>query len=130
MNHLLLFWYLLKKSIRALAVSVVIIFILWTALYHLTDAETVKNYFWTGAAVYAGNNLIYNLSLPKIKKTIHLPCSWIIMAGVVLVLYHAGFEAAAVFAAATIFASPFLGATIYEGFVGFTLLITLARLIF
>ncbi len=123
------FYSLLKKSLKSAVVTIVLILVLWGILYNLTDFTTVSNYFWTGVAVCVLNTLISNLRKRKIDNIIRVQSSWIVMAGLVLMLYHAGFEAAAVFTAAAILASPFFGMTIYEGIVGFTLLVTLAKLI-
>jgi phosphatidylserine synthase len=123
------FIYLIKKATRAMIISTALSVVAWGVLYHLTNWETIVSYFWTGVAVCAGNTLVDNLRARKMKNVLHVQANWVIMAGVVLVLYHAGFTAAAVFGAAAILASPFFGATIYEAFVGFTLLVTLARAI-
>lgn len=120
---------LLGKAIKSMIVTVILIMVLWGTLYHLTDLATVTAYFWTGVTVCFCNALIANLRAKKIKNLIIVQGSWVIMAGLVLVLYHAGFVTASVFVAAAIFASPFFWASIYESFVGLTLLITLARLI-
>lgn len=119
----------LKKMTEVAAVYVILIFVTWITLYNLTDAATVTNYFWIGVGVCVLNALVYNLSKLKIKSVFMVKGNWVIMAGVVLVLHHAGFSAAAVCVAAAIFASPFFCASIYEGVVGLTLLIALARLI-
>lgn len=118
----------LKKALRSMVVATILILVFWGGLYHLTNWETVTNYFWTGVAVCAMNTLIANLRKRRLENLLHVSFHWIVMAGVVLVLYHAGFVAAAVFAAAAIFASPFFGMSLYEGIVGFTLLVTLAQL--
>lgn len=119
---------LFEKNLKMMVFSAILIVVLWGTLYHLTDFETVTSYFWTGFAVCACNTFIANLRAKRINNLISVQGTWIIMAGNVLVLYHAGFEAAAVFVAAAILASPFFGARIYESFVGFTLLVTLVRL--
>ena len=112
-----------------MVISTILILALWWVLYDLTDSATIRKYFWIGMVVCVLNTLIYNLSQRRIKKILWVRSTWIVMAGAVLVLYYTGFEVAAVFLAAVIFASPFLGATIYEGIVGLTLLITLGKLI-
>jgi len=119
---------LLKKAARSLVVTTLLILVLWGTLWHLTDLTTVETYIFMGMAVCAFNTVVCNCKNHQEKNLLKVQSSWVIMAGLVLVLYHAGFEAAAVFAAAAIFASPFFGATIYEGIVGLTLLINLARL--
>lgn len=120
---------LLKKSLKSMVIATILILVLWVSLYNLTDFETVATYFLIGVAVCVFNTWIDNLRKRKIKNILHVRSSWIIMAGMVLVLHHAGFTAAAVVTAAVIFAIPFFGATICEGIVGLTLLVTLARLI-
>ena len=124
------FIYLIKKFTRAMIISTALSVVVWGVIYHLTNWETIVSYFWTGVTVCAGNTLVDNLRARKIKNVLYVQANWVIMAGVVLVLYHAGFTTAAVFGAAAILASPFFGTTIYEGFVGFTLLVILARAIF
>lgn len=111
-----------------MVVTTVLIFALWGVLWHLTDLETVETYIFMGMAVCAFNTVICNYKNRKEKNLLKVQSSWVVMAGLVLVLYHAGFEAAAVFAAAAILVSPLFWATIYEGFVGLTLLINLAVL--
>ena len=106
-------------------ISTVLILLLWGLLYHLTDFETVTNYFWTGVAVCSANTLLSNLRKRRIENLFHVSGYWIIMAGAVLVLYHAGFTVAAVFVAAAVLVSPLFWASIYEGIVGLTLLIVL-----
>lgn len=123
------FIYLFKRALKSTIITIILIVALWITLYELTDFDTVKNYFWTGLAVCAANTMIANLRKHRIENLLQIQGVWIIMAGVVLVLYHAGFVAAAVFTAASFFALPFFGATVYEGIVGLTLLITLARMI-
>lgn len=123
------FIYLLKKATIAVIIQTALVIVVWGILYHLTNWETIVSYFWAGVAVCGFNTLVDNLRAHKMKNIPHVQANWVIMAGVVLALYHANFVMAAVFAAAVILASPFLGATIYEGFVGFTLLVTLARAI-
>lgn len=120
---------MLKKAVKSWALATCLIALLWGVLYHLTDWETICGYFWTGVAACCANTFLANLRKHRIDNIIHVSSNWILMAGLVLVLYHAGFESAAVFVAAVILASPFLGASVYEGIVGFTLLVTLARLI-
>ena len=117
---------MLKKAVKSWVMAIIVILMLWETLYKLTDAETVSNYFWTGVAICSLNTIIINLRKNKIKNVFYCSASWIVMAGLVLVLYHAGFTAAAVFVAAAIFVSPFLWATLYEGIVGLSLLIVLA----
>ena len=124
------FIYLCKKAMRSAVIQTVLIVVAWGLLYHLTNWETIVSYFWIGVAVCSANTIVDNLRAHKMKNVLHVQANWIVMSGIVLMLYHAGFEAAAVFAAAVFLASPFFGATIYEGFVGFTLLVTLARAIF
>ena len=119
---------LLKKAFKSTFVSIFLIALLWGLLYHLTDWATVMTYLEIGAAVCFLNTLIANLHRRKVENAIYVSSNWVIMAGLVLVLYHAGFASAAVFVAAVFLASPFLGASLYEGVVGFTLLVTLARL--
>ncbi|MBR3677107.1 MAG: hypothetical protein IKN71_08255 [Alphaproteobacteria bacterium] len=119
---------LLKKAFKSTVVSICLIALLWGLLYHLTDWSTLCGYFWTGVAVCCANILLSGLLKRRFDKIIYLSANWVIMAGLVLVLYHAGFASAAVFVAAVFLASPFLGASLYEGVVGFTLLVTLARL--
>ena len=121
--------HLFKKALKSAIITIFLIAVTWITLYELTDFDTVKNYFWTGLAVCAANTMIANLRKHRIENLLQLQGNWIVMAGVVLVLYHAGFVAAAVFSAAAIFALPFFGATVYEGIVGLSLLITLARII-
>ncbi len=122
--------YQLKKFRRIFCWTNVVIALLWGALYYLTDWETVSNYFFIGILVCAVNTLIYNISLHRMVHLLWMQYQWMIMAGVVLVLYHAGFTAAAVFAAAAILISPFFWASIYEGIVGLSLLLMLAKLMF
>lgn len=116
---------LLKKAARSLVVTTILILVLWGTLWHLTDLATVENYCFIGIGVCAFNTVVCNYKNRKEKNLLKVQSSWVIMAGLVLVLYHAGFEAAAVFAAAAILVSPLFWATIYEGFVGLTLLIQL-----
>ena len=115
----------LKKAAKSMLISTVLILFLWGLLYHLTDFETVTNYFWTGVAVCSANTLLSNLRKRRIENLFHVSGYWIIMAGAVLVLYHAGFTVAAVFVAAAVLVSPLFWASIYEGIVGLTLLIVL-----
>lgn len=116
---------LFKKAVKSMLISTVLILLLWGVLYHLTDFETVTNYFWIGVAVCFINTIIGNLRKRKIENVFHVSAYWIIMAGVVLVLHHAGFTAAAVFAAAAVLVSPLFWASLSEGIVGLTLLIVL-----
>ncbi len=106
-------------------VETLLILVLWGTLYNLTDLATVTKYFWIGVAVCMLNTIVRNFKL-KSKSVIHVSARWIVMAGLVLVLHHAGFEVAAVFTASVFLASPFFGATVCEGIVGFTLLVILA----
>lgn len=116
---------LLKKVAKSVLVSTVLIMFLWGVLYHLTDFETVTHYFGIGVAVCLLNTLLRNLQKRKMENVFYVSAYWIIMAGAVLVLYHAGFTAAAVFVAAAVLVSPLFWASIYEGIVGLTLLIVL-----
>ena len=125
------FTYLFKKIVKSMVIMTALILLLWITLYKLTDFKTISDYFFIGIAVCLFNTWIMNFqkrkfSGRKVGNIIHVSSLWIVMAGIVLVLYHAGFESAAVFAAAVFFASPFLGATLYEGIVGLSLLISLA----
>lgn len=120
------FLYQLKRFRRIFCWANVVVALLWGALYYLTDWETVSDYFLIGILVCTVNTLVYNLSKRRVASLIWMRYQWLIMAGVVLVLYHAGFAAAAVFVAAAILVSPFFWASIYEGIVGLTLLLTLA----
>ena len=106
-----------------------LILVFWSALYHLTDFGTVFKYVGIGVFVCMINTLILNLRQRKFVTVFQVKSSWVVMAGVVLVLYHAGFEAAAVFTAAAFMASPLFWATLYEGIVGLTLLAVLAGII-
>jgi len=119
---------LLKKAVKSVIFATALILLIWGVLYHLTDWTTVVNYFWIGFCVMAVNTWIANFRNRKIDSLLRVQSSWIIMAGVVLVLFHLKFETAAVLAAAAIMASPLFGATIYEGIVGLTLLIVLANM--
>lgn len=112
-----------------MVITTVLTVILWRTLYHLTDFTTVANYILSGVVVCTLNTLLYDFSKRKLEKLFWVKASWVVAAGSVLVLYHAGFSAAAVLLAGAFFASPFFGATIYEGIVGFSLLIILAWLI-
>ena len=38
-----------------MVVATILILVFWGGLYHLTNWETVTNYFWTGVAVCAMN---------------------------------------------------------------------------
>lgn len=120
--------FLIKKAIKSSALSAVLIVVLWGTLYHLTDSQTIASYFQAGVAVCILNTLIFNLKKRKIESLFRVHAIWVILAGFVLVLYHAGFVSAAIFAAAAIFVSPFFWADIYEGVVGATLIITLIKL--
>lgn len=120
----------LRKLARSSVFSTVWILVIWGILHYLTDNETVFNYLLIGAVVCLLNTIVTNLGIRKKKMVFKVSYTWVIMAGTVLVLYHAGFVAAAVFAAAVFLASPFFGATICEGIVGLSLLITLAWYIF
>ena len=120
---------LMKKAIKSTLVTTCLILILWGTLYKLTNFATVHTYFWLGVVICVLNTWIDNLRKRKIANVIHVQSFWIVVAGAVLMFHHAGFEAAAVLLAAACFASPFFGATIYEGVVGLSLLITLAWLI-
>ena len=115
----------LKKAVKSMFITTAMILLLWGVLYHLTDFETITNYFWIGVAVCSINTVISNLRKRRIENILHVSGYWIIMAGIVLVLHHAGFTAAAVFAAAAVLVSPFFWASLYEGIVGLTLLIVL-----
>lgn len=116
---------LFRKAAQSFVISTVLIVFLWGTLYYLTDFSTIADYFFIGLLVCVLNTLISNLSKPK-KNVLYVQSSWIIMAGAVLVLYHTGFDAAAVLLAAAIFVSPFFWASLAEGIVGLSLLITLA----
>lgn len=118
----------IKKSLKSTFITTILILILWGTLYHLTDWAVIKTYILIGVGVCTFNTMLDNLHRRKIQNIFHIQGSWLVLAGMTLILYHAGFEAAAVFAAAAIFASPFFGATLYEGIVGLSLLITLAWL--
>lgn len=120
--------YQLRRALRSSLIALLLAIVLWSLLYHLTDEQTVSNYFWCGLAVCSANTIIANIRTHKMDL-LHVGGRWVIMAGIVLVLYHSGFVPAAVFVAAAFFASPFFGATLYEGFVGLTLLIQLCLLI-
>ena len=117
--------YQLKKLLHDHLYFMIQVLLVWGMLYHLTDGQTIRNYFWTGFIVCACNSFIAYLR--KRKAIFHTQGNWIVWAGFVLLLHHAGFEAAAVLVAAAILCSPFFGATIYDSFVGFSLLFTLAR---
>ena len=117
---------LLKKSLKSLVVTTILIFVLWGMLYSLTDWATVGKYVGIGVVVCIFNTFLANLKKRKVEKIFQVQGMWVIMAGVVLLLFHAGFDAAAVLVAAAIFVSPFFWATVYEGIVGLSLLITIA----
>ena len=119
----------LKKVVKSTVITTMLIAILWGVLYHLTDFGTVKNYFWVGVAVCLLNSVIITLRQRQKCVTLQVYGSWVVMAGLVLVLYHAGFEAAAVLVAAAITVSPLFWASVYEAIVGLTLLIKLMLLI-
>lgn len=121
---------LLKKAAKSLIVTTVAIVVLWGALWHLTDFATVAGYFGIGVAVCVLNTWLLNFKKRKVENIFRVQGSWVIMAGAVLVLYYAGFEAAAILVAAAILASPFFWASIYEGIVGLSLLLVLAKLMF
>lgn len=122
------FYGLLKKLLKSAVITTGLIFVLWGALYNLTDWATINTYFLTGAGVCLVNTIICNYQKRKIENLFKVQSSWVVMAGLVLLLYHAGFEAAAVFTATAILASPFFGASVYEGVVGLSLLINLIKL--
>ena len=86
----------LKKAVKSMFITTAMILLLWGVLYHLTDFETITNYFWIGVAVCSINTVISNLRKRRIENILHVSGYWIIMAGIVLVLHHAGFTAAAV----------------------------------
>lgn len=117
---------LLKKAFKSVVVTTLLIAVLWGALYHLTDFATVASYVLAGIVVCAINTAIRNIRMHKFESIISVQGNWVVMAGAVLVLYHAGFIPAAVFVAAAIFVSPFFWATICEGIVGLSLLAALA----
>lgn len=119
----------LQKALKTATVFNVITLILWYILYTLTDLYTISKYFWTGVVVCVINTWIANIRACKIKNILYVRNLWIMMAGIVLVSYHAGFEIIAVLAAVIFLISPFFKMTLYEGIVGLTLLLTLARLI-
>lgn len=119
------FVYLLKKAAKSITITAVLILVLWGTLYDLTDDKTIINYLERGIAVIILNNLLS--CLINLKIEVRIKASWIVLAGIVLVLYHAGFVVASIFVAAVIFALPFFGATLYESIVGASLLITLAQ---
>lgn len=119
---------IMKKAIKSMVISIALIIFLWSALYSLTDFATIGAYLSYGLAVCLINTIIANLRAHRIENVLKVSSSWIIMAGAVLVLYHSGFTAAAIFLSAAILASPFFGASLYESIVGLSLLITLARI--
>lgn len=120
------FVFLLKKFGRSIIKWTSLALILWGILYHLTDSNTIKNYLLTGIVICFINTIIGNLANRKTEKIFNVKFSWVIMAGAVLLLYHAGFTAASVLAAAAITALPFFGGTIQESIVGISLLIAIA----
>ncbi|MBR1374372.1 hypothetical protein IJ556_08000 [bacterium] len=119
------FGYLLKKAAKSIAIVAVLILVLWGTLYDLTDDKTIINYLGRGIAVILLNNLLSCLINRKIE--VKIKTSWIVLAGIVLVLYHAGFVVASIFVAAAILVLPLFGATLYESIIGVSLLITLAQ---
>lgn len=124
------FIHLLKKALSSMVITIILILALWGTLYQLTDFETVTGYLAIGFIVCILNTMIRNLRQDNEQNLLWVKSSWFVMAGVVLVLYHAGFTFAAVFVAAAILASPFFWATMYEAIVGFVLLTSLARNLF
>ena len=128
-NYLLLEYvlYLLRKALKTEMIYAVLGGLLWSLLYSLTDFETVCHYFWIGLAVCVLNTIICDLKNRR-RNVFMFRSIWVVMAGAVLVLYHAGFEAAAVVTAAAIFASPCFKASVCEGLVGVSLLVQLALL--
>ena len=125
-NYLESFIMAFKKMVKSMVGLALLIVALWGTLYHLTDDVTVFRYLLAGAAVCALNTWIINLSKHKMENVFSIRSGWVIVAGLVLLLYHAGFAAAAVFVAAVMMASPFFWATVCEGIVGLSLLIALA----
>lgn len=121
------FVYLWKKFLKSHFEFLIKVLLVWGILYHLTDFKTILSYFWLGVCVCAANTFIANLRKRKIENIMHVQQNWVIWAGFVLLLYHAGFTPAAVLVSAAILVSPFFGATIYESVVGLSLLITLIR---
>ena len=117
---------LFKDSCKAMVVMTLLAVVLWSALYHLTNFAMVATYFGIGVGVCLLNCVIAFIRQRDTENKPVISVNWIIMAGVVLVLYHLGFVPAAVFAAAVIFVSPFFGKSLYEGIVGLSLLLTLA----
>lgn len=120
------FTFLTKKSLRIIVITTIAILVVWGAIYHLTDMKTICVYVLIGFIVCLINSIIPHL-YRKSRTLFSVKGNWVIMAGVVLLLYHAGFEGASVFAAAVITALPFFGGTIYESIIGISLLITLAH---
>lgn len=118
-----------RKAVKSMVAQTVMIVLLWGAIYHLTDFETVFAYFWMGIVVCILIAGITNIKNRKIDSLFRAKPLWIVMAGTVLLLHHAGFDAAAVFAAAAIFASPLFWATWSETIVGGSLLMVLVWII-
>lgn len=124
------FIYLIKKMLKSIVIVSILTLAIWGTLLHLTDFDTIRAYLNAGFVVCMVNTILFNLQQQKFEKFFQIKASWVLVAGFVLLLYHSGFEVAAVFVAATMFASPFLGATIYESTVGLSLLMVLAKLMF
>ena len=120
--------YLLKKAVKSTLITTVLILVLWSTLIHLAGIGAVLGYLLIGAVVCWINAIIFSLKTGKLIF-FRVEASWVIMAGVVLVLHHAGFEIAAVFVAAAIFAAPFFWATICEGVVGLSLILALMYIV-
>lgn len=120
--------YILKKTVKSAVVTTVMILVLWSILIHLAGLGAVFGYLLIGAVVCWINAIIFSLKTGKLIF-FRVETSWVIMAGVVLVLYHAGFQIAAVFAAAAIFASPLFWASICEGVVGLSLILALMYIV-
>ena len=120
--------YLLRKAGKLTLITTVMILVLWSALVYLAGIGAVLGYLLIGVFVCWINALIFSLKTGKLIF-FQVKSSWLIMAGVVLVLYHAGFQIAAVFASAAIFASPLFWASICEGVVGLSLLLALAYIV-
>ena len=117
----------IKRILKSIAVITALIFVVWGVLYHLTDFVTVMQYIAIGAIVCIINTMLRNFRQRKMTNVIYVSGFWVLMAGVVLVLYHAGFEAASVAVSAAFVSLPFFGATIYEGIVGLSLLLILIK---
>ena len=120
--------YIFKKAVKSTLITTVMILVLWSALVHLAGIGAVLGYLLIGAVVCWINAIIFSLKTGKLIF-FRVEASWVIMAGIVLVLYHAGFQIAAVFAAAAIFASPLLWASICEGVVGLSLILALMYIV-